>query len=103
MEGEIFNIAAGNEYDILEIAERILAALGKPRDLIQLVTDRPGHDRRYAMTAKKIEERIGFRPRVSFEAGLRETVDWYVEHRAWWERIKSGAFRDYYDRTYANR
>ncbi|HET9235532.1 MAG TPA: dTDP-glucose 4,6-dehydratase, partial [Candidatus Eisenbacteria bacterium] len=81
----------------------ILVALGKSRDLIQLVTDRPGHDRRYAMTAKKLEDRIGFRPRIAFEAGLRETVDWYVEHRAWWERIKSGAFRDYYDRMYANR
>ena len=103
VEGEIFNIAAGNEYDILEIADRILAALDKPHDLIQLVTDRPGHDRRYAMTAKKIEERIGFRARVSFETGLRETVAWYVEHRAWWEHIKSGAFRDYYDRMYAKR
>jgi len=103
VEGEIFNIAAGNEYDILEIADRILAALDKPRELIQLVTDRPGHDRRYSMTAKKINERIGFRPRIAFEAGLRDTVDWYVAQRTWWERIKSGAFRDYYDRMYANR
>ncbi len=103
VEGEIFNIAADNEYDILEIADRILAALGKPHDLIQLVTDRPGHDRRYSMTAQKITERVGFRPRVAFEAGLRDTVTWYVEHRTWWERIKSGAFRDYYDRMYANR
>ena len=103
VEGEIFNIAAGNEYDILEIADRILTALDKPRDLIQLVTDRPGHDRRYSMTAAKINDRVGFRPRVAFEAGLRDTVAWYVEHRTWWERIKSGAFRDYYDRMYANR
>jgi dTDP-glucose 4,6-dehydratase len=103
VEGEIFNIAAGNEYDILEIGERILAALGKPRDLLQLVTDRPGHDRRYAMTSVKIEERVGFRPRIAFEEGLRDTVGWYVEHRTWWERIKSGAFRDYYGRMYGNR
>jgi len=103
VEGEIFNIAAGNEYDILEIAERILSALGKPKDLIQLVTDRPGHDRRYSMRSTKIEERVGFRPRIAFEAGLRDTVAWYVEHRTWWERIKSGAFRDYYDRMYAKR
>jgi len=103
VEGEIFNIAGGNEYDILEIAERILSALGKPKDLIQLVTDRPGHDRRYSMRSTKIEERVGFRPRIAFEAGLRDTVAWYVEHRTWWERIKSGAFRDYYDRMYAKR
>jgi dTDP-glucose 4,6-dehydratase len=103
VEGEIFNIAADNEYDILEIADRILAALDKPRDLIRLVTDRPGHDRRYSMTAKKIGDRVGFRPRIAFEAGLRDTVAWYVEHRTWWEGIKSGAFRDYYDRMYASR
>jgi len=103
VEGQIFNISGGSEYDILEIADRILAALGKPRSLIQYVTDRPGHDRRYAMTARKLEERTGFRAEVPFEDGLGETVRWYVEHRTWWERIKSGAFRDYYDRMYGTR
>jgi len=103
VEGEIFNIAGGQEFDILEIAGRILEALGKPESLIQHVTDRPGHDRRYAMKAEKIRERVGFAPEVPFERGLPETVAWYRDHRTWWERIKSGAFRDFYETLYADR
>jgi len=103
VEGEIFNIAGGNEYDILEIAARILDALGKPESLIQHVTDRPGHDRRYALKADKIRDRVGFEPEYDFDAGLPETVRWYGAHRTWWERIKSGAFRDYYEKMYGNR
>jgi dTDP-glucose 4,6-dehydratase len=103
VEGEVFNIAGGQEFDILEIAGRILAALGKPESLVQHVTDRPGHDRRYAMKADKLRERLGFVPEIPFETGLPETVTWYREHRTWWERIKSGAFRDYYDSQYSDR
>jgi len=103
VEGEIFNIAGGQEFDILEIADRILGALGKPESLIRHVTDRPGHDRRYAMKADKIRERVGFVPEVPFETGLPETVAWYRDHRTWWERIKSGAFRDFYETLYADR
>ena len=101
--GEIFNIAGGNEYDILEIAAVILDTLGKPHDLLRHVTDRPGHDRRYAMKAEKIRERLGFTPERTVEEALPETIRWYVENRTWWERIKSGAFRDYYERMYAGR
>jgi len=103
VEGEIFNVAGGSEHDILEIAGIILDTLGKPRSLLQHVTDRPGHDRRYAMRADKIRERLGFHPAVDVLKGLPETIRWYVDHRSWWERIKSGAFRDYYERMYAGR
>jgi len=103
VEGEILNIAGGNEYDILEIAARILAALGKPESLVQHVTDRPGHDRRYALNAAKIRDRVGFEPEIGFDSGLPETVSWYASNRTWWEGIKSGAFRDYYEKMYGNR
>jgi dTDP-glucose 4,6-dehydratase len=103
VEGEIFNIAGGQEFDILEIAARILEVLGKPESLIHHVTDRPGHDRRYAMTADKIKDRVGFVPEVPFEMGLPETVAWYRDRKTWWERIKSGAFRDYYEKLHADR
>ncbi len=103
VEGEIFNIAGGNERDILQIADVILRELGKPGDLVQHVTDRPGHDRRYALQADKIRERLGFRPETDFEEGLARTIRWYADHREWWERIKSGAFRDYYETMYGNR
>ena len=103
VEGEIFNIAGGNERDILQIADVILRELNKPASLVQHVTDRPGHDRRYALDATKIRERTGFRPEVEFEKGLAETIRWYVENRTWWERIRSGAFRDYYRQMYENR
>jgi dTDP-glucose 4,6-dehydratase len=103
VDGEIFNIAGENEHDVLDIAGRILGVLGKPESLIRTVTDRPGHDRRYAMTARKLTDRTGWRPQVPFDRGLEEAVRWYVDHRTWWERITSGAFREYYETTYGNR
>ncbi len=101
VEGEIYNIAGGNEYDILQIADIILETLGKPKTLLNHVKDRLGHDRRYAMKAEKIRDRLGFEPQHTVPVALPETIRWYTEHRTWWERIKSGAFRDYYDRMYA--
>jgi dTDP-glucose 4,6-dehydratase len=103
VEGEIFNIAGDNERDVLEIADIILRTLDKPASLLQHVTDRLGHDRRYALDASKLRERTGFIPEIAFEAGLPETIRWYVERRTWWERIKSGAFRDYYEKMYGKR
>ena len=102
VEGEIFNIAGGNECDILEIADKILETLGKPRSLVQMVTDRPGHDRRYALNAEKLQG-LGFKPEKPFDQGLPETVRWYVDNRSWWERITSGAFQEYYEKMYQNR
>ncbi|HVP39960.1 MAG TPA: dTDP-glucose 4,6-dehydratase [Candidatus Saccharimonadales bacterium] len=96
VEGETFNVGAGNEYDVLGITERILRVLGKPAGLVRHVKDRPGHDRRYALDTRKIRERLGWQPRRSFEQGLEETVRWYREHPEWWRPIKSGEFKREY-------
>jgi dTDP-glucose 4,6-dehydratase len=103
VEGETFNIAAGNELSVLEITDRILRRLEKPASLIRHVTDRPGHDRRYALDAGKLERKTGFRPSIDFEQGIGRTIDWYVANRSWWEKVRSGEFRDYYERTYGAR
>jgi dTDP-glucose 4,6-dehydratase len=100
LEGQVFNIAGRNEHSVLEITGGILDALKKPRDLIRHVRDRPGHDRRYAIDDSKLRGLTGWAPETEFGAGLRETVSWFLENRAWWERIKSGAFQDYYRRQY---
>ena len=71
----------------------MLRLLGKPESLISFVPDRPGHDRRYALNISKVTRRLGWRPRHHFQDGLRETVDWYLAHRTWWERVLSEAYR----------
>ncbi len=101
-EGEIYNIAGGNERTNLEITEIILRELGKPRDLVKFVKDRPGHDRRYSLDCQKIHQ-LGLRPRFSFERAMKETIKWYVNNRWWWEKIKSGEFKRYYDMMYRRR
>ncbi|HET9952355.1 MAG TPA: dTDP-glucose 4,6-dehydratase [Candidatus Eisenbacteria bacterium] len=102
-EGKTFNIAGGNERSVLQIAAFILEHLKKPASLLNHVKDRPGHDRRYAIDASRLLKRTAFRPAVSFEKGLAETIDWYVARRDWWEPIRSGEFRHYYERTYGSR
>jgi dTDP-glucose 4,6-dehydratase len=103
VEGGTFNIAGGNERSVLEIAAAILDRLERPASLLQHVTDRPGHDRRYAIDASRLRKATGFRPDVAFDAGLAETIDWYVSRRDWWEPIRTGEFRHYYERTYGSR
>ncbi|HTM00402.1 MAG TPA: dTDP-glucose 4,6-dehydratase [Candidatus Omnitrophota bacterium] len=103
VEGETFNIAGGNERSVLEIAALLLERLQKPASLLQHVTDRPAHDRRYAIDASHLETKTGFRPQVDFKGGIEATIDWYVANRPWWEAIRSGAFRQYYERTYGSR
>ncbi len=100
--GEIYNIGADNERPNMEVVEAILELLGKPRSLIRFVEDRPGHDRRYALDWERIRG-LGWSPRHDFQAALQETVAWYVENRWWWEKIKSGSFRRYYEKQYAAR
>jgi dTDP-glucose 4,6-dehydratase len=100
--GEVYNVGAGNERPNMEVVEGILDLLGKPRSLIRYVEDRPGHDRRYALDFAKTRE-LGWSPRHDFAACLEETVRWYVDNRAWWEKIKSGAFRAYYEKQYGAR
>ncbi len=100
--GNIYNIGGGHELENLSVAEGILKNLGKPRSLIRFVEDRPGHDRRYAVDCSRLRT-LGWTPTVSFEEGLRATVDWYRSHERWWRRIKSGEFRTYYQQMYGKR
>lgn len=101
--GEIYNFGGGCELTNLELTHRLLDALGKPRSLIQFVTDRPGHDLRYAIDDSKARRDLGWSPQISFDAGLRETIAWYQTHGEWVARIKSGAYRNYYAEQYGTR
>jgi dTDP-glucose 4,6-dehydratase len=100
--GETYNIAGGNEVENIEIARRIVRKLGKPESLIQLVKDRPGHDRRYSLEAGKLTA-LGWKPRRDFALALDATVDWYVQNEPWWRKIKSGEFKKYYTAQYGSR
>lgn len=97
--GQIYNVSAGQEHENILVAKNILGLLGKPESLLKSVTDRPGHDRRYSITSRKIRE-LGWRPACSFEEGLKVTVQWYQDNTAWWKRIKDGSFREYYRKQY---
>lgn len=101
--GSVYNVGAENERTNMEIVERILDIMKKPRSLIKYVKDRPGHDRRYAIDNTKIRQDLGFNVKVSFEAGMEETVRWYIENRPWWEKIKTGEYLTYYENWYGNR
>lgn len=98
--GEVYNIGGHNEYPNLEIVRAILGALGKPESLIEYVTDRPGHDRRYAIDAGKIERELGWTPRFTFGEALPKTITWYRENEDWLARVRAGAYRAYYDTQY---
>jgi dTDP-glucose 4,6-dehydratase len=98
--GEAYNVGARNERRNIDVAEAVLAALGKPRSLIRHVKDRPGHDRRYAIDPTKIETELDWRPAETWESGLRKTIRWYEENTAWVERARSGAYREFYARQY---
>ena len=97
--GEVYNIGAGNERRNIEITGLILDRLKKPRTLLRHVTDRPGHDRRYALDCSKMRA-LGWAPRVSFEEGLEQTIAWYTENRSWWLPIKTGEYLEYYRKQY---
>ena len=101
--GEVYNIGGGSEQPNIEIVRRILKAVGKTEALIKYVADRPGHDRRYAIDPTKAMNELGYRPAHTFEAGLEDTVRWYVKNRAWWERVKSGEYQKYYASQYQKR
>jgi dTDP-glucose 4,6-dehydratase len=102
-EGEIYNIGGNRSLPNLDVIHKLLAATGKPESLIQYVPDRPGHDRRYALSSEKILRETGWRPRVDFETGLALTIDWYRANGPWVARVRSGEYRNYYERNYANR
>ncbi len=98
--GEIYNIGARNERQNLEVVTSILDALGKPHSLINYVTDRLGHDRRYAIEASKTETELGWKPSITWEEGLSKTIAWYQENQDWTDRIRNGSYRDYYEKQY---
>lgn len=100
--GGVYNIGGHNEKTNLELVKLILHKLGRPEALIQLVQDRPGHDRRYAIDASKIERELGWTPRYRFEFGIEETIDWYLAHSDWVEHIVTGAYQTYYHDMYSS-
>ena len=97
--GEVYNCGGPDECENIEVVKRILALTGRDDSLIEYVTDRPGHDRRYSLSADKLKA-LGWSARVRFGEGLERTVEWYRDNRWWWEPIRSGAYREYYERHY---
>lgn len=102
-EGEVYNIGGHNERTNLDVVKTILKELNKSESLIQYVTDRPGHDRRYAIDPTKIHNELGWLPATKFDDGLKKTVKWYLDHKPWWEHIINGEYKDYYKRMYQQR
>jgi dTDP-glucose 4,6-dehydratase len=101
--GEIYNVGAGEEHENVELTRRIIEYAGADPALVRHVSDRAGHDRRYSLDTSKLRS-LGWRPSRSWEDGVRETVEWYCDHREWWKPIKrSAGYRDYYERQYAQR
>lgn len=102
-EGEVYNIGGHNEKTNLEVVKAILSYLGKPESLINYVTDRPGHDMRYAIDPAKIHSELGWLPATKFEDGIKKTIDWYLDNKDWWQNIISGEYQNYFDTMYGER
>ena len=101
--GEMYNIGGHNERTNLEVVKTILRTLKKPESLIRFVSDRPGHDMRYAIDPTKIETELGWKPEYTFDTGIEQTIEWYLKNREWWEHILSGSYREYFDEMYGAR
>ena len=101
--GEVYNVGGHNERTNLEVVKTILKALDKPESLIEFVTDRPGHDLRYAIDPTKLETELGWKPKYTFETGIKQTIQWYLDNKEWWETIISGEYQNYYEKMYGNR
>jgi len=102
-DGEIYNIGGNRSLPNLTVVRKILAATGSPESLLKTVADRPGHDRRYALSSGKTQRETGWEPKVEFEDGLALTVNWYRENSAWVRDVKSGEYMTYYARNYEGR
>ena len=102
-EGEVYNIGGHNEMRTIDIVKLICSELHKPESLITYVTDRKGHDMRYAIDPTKIHNELGWLPETKFEDGIKRTIRWYLDNRPWWEEIISGEYQSYYERMYKNR
>jgi dTDP-glucose 4,6-dehydratase len=101
--GEVYNIGGLDVTENLSLVRELLRLAGKPASLISYVQDRPGHDRRYALTCKKIETQLGWRPTISMDAGLIQTIEWYRSNQKWLDDVRAGEYRSYYERYYDNR
>ncbi len=101
--GEVYNIGGHNEMRNIDIVKIICKELGKPESLITYVTDRKGHDMRYAIDPTKIHSELGWLPETKFEDGIKKTIRWYLDNKAWWENIISGEYQDYYQKMYGDR
>lgn len=102
-DGEVYNVGGHNEMRNIDIVKLICKELGKPESLITYVTDRKGHDMRYAIDPTKIHDELGWLPETKFQDGIRLTIDWYLTHKTWWETIISGEYQNYYEKMYGNR
>ena len=98
--GEIYNIGGHNERTNLEVVKTVLNQMNKPETLIDYVTDRPGHDRRYAINPETIEKELGWKPNYSFDTGIKQTIEWYLNNREGWEHIINGEYQDYFQNQY---
>ena len=101
--GEVYNIGGHNERQNIQIVKLILEALGKDESLIEFVADRLGHDRRYAIDADKIRNELGWKPKYTFETGIKETIRWYLDNLDWMDQVKSGEYQQYYEKMYINK
>ena len=101
--GEVYNIGGHNERTNLEVVKIILKELGKSEDLIRYVTDRPGHDMRYAIDPAKIHDELGWLPETKFEDGIKKTIKWYLDNKDWWQHIINGEYKDYYEKHYSRK
>lgn len=99
--GEVYNIGGHNEKTNLDVVKIILSDLGKSESLIKFVTDRPGHDMRYAIDPTKIKNELGWEPKTMFDEGIKKTIIWYLNNRNWWEHIESGEYQNYYKNIFA--
>jgi len=102
-EGEVYNIGGHNERRNIDVVKTIIKELGKSEELIHYVTNRPGHDRRYAIDPTKIHHELGWLPKTKFEDGIKKTVQWYLDNKPWWEHIINGEYQNYYKKMYGER
>ena len=102
-DGEVYNVGGHNERTNLEVVKTILKALGKPESLIKFVSDRKGHDMRYAIDPTKLETELGWKPKYTFDTGIPQTIDWYLNNKEWWENIISGEYKNYFQNMYVDK
>jgi dTDP-glucose 4,6-dehydratase len=101
--GEVYNVGGPSEAENIDVVKKILELTGRDESLIEYVTDRPGHDRRYSLSSDKLKGELGWAPRMEFAEGLERTVAWYRDNEWWWGPIRSGEYREYYERQYGRK